>query len=173
VKLLKEGVPYSEELWQQWVDKGQALAMPGAAEFLNSVRARGAAVFYITNRVCDPANRNDRTMALLRSLQFPVDQFRLQCRADAAAPSDKSARRARVANTHRVLAMLGDDLNDFAPVPAVTGDWKARLEVRERVTEAYRDYWGTRWFMLPNPTYGSWERAIGEQVTVKLDALRQ
>jgi acid phosphatase len=28
------------------------------------------------------------------------------------------------------------------------------------VLEAHRDWFGERWWMLPNPTYGSWEPAL-------------
>jgi acid phosphatase len=26
--------------------------------------------------------------------------------------------------------------------------------------DRYEEYWGEGWRMLPNPTYGSWERAL-------------
>ena len=29
-----------------------------------------------------------------------------------------------------------------------------------REVEPYAGWWGTRWFMLPNPQYGSWEGAL-------------
>jgi acid phosphatase len=28
------------------------------------------------------------------------------------------------------------------------------------MTAIHADYWGTRWIMLPNPMYGSWESAL-------------
>jgi len=33
--------------------------------------------------------------------------------------------------------------------------------------------WGERWFQLPNPTYGSWEGAMGYTVAEKLPYLRK
>jgi len=33
---------------------------------------------------------------------------------------------------------------------------------RRRLAEQYDDYWGTRWIVLPNPQYGSWEGALYE-----------
>ena len=59
-----------------------------------------------------------------------------------------------MANTHRVLMLVGDDLNDFVDVDGLT------VAERNAVAERYRGYWGERWRMLPNPTYGSWERAL-------------
>jgi acid phosphatase len=75
----------------------------------------------------------------------------------------KSSRRQAVAGTHRVLMMVGDDLNDFLDV--------AGRSVRERseLAARYADYWGDRWWMLPGPTYGSWERALWDS-DYELDA---
>jgi acid phosphatase len=28
------------------------------------------------------------------------------------------------------------------------------------MVDRYASYWGTRWFVVPNPMYGSWEGAI-------------
>jgi hypothetical protein len=49
----------------------------------------------------------------------------------------------------------------------------------DAIVAEHAGWWGTRWFMIPNPIYGSWERAITggsgtpcEQQQKKLDALR-
>ena len=36
--------------------------------------------------------------------------------------------------------------------------WPTRLG-RDGLYAEYEDWFGERWFMLPNPTYGSWEPA--------------
>jgi len=55
------------------------------------------------------------------------------------------------------------------------------VDGRRRAIEPYLDWIGTRWFVLPNPTYGSWEPALfnnqwslpeGERRKAKLSALR-
>jgi predicted secreted acid phosphatase len=33
---------------------------------------------------------------------------------------------------------------------------------RKRRIATYRDWWGSRWFMLPNPMYGSWVDAAAK-----------
>ncbi|WP_164484032.1 hypothetical protein [Pseudofulvimonas gallinarii] len=42
--------------------------------------------------------------------------------------------------------------------------------------EAYRNWWGVRWFMLPNPSYGGWEgaatRGADDATAAKRRALR-
>jgi acid phosphatase len=170
VKLNDEGAGFTEEGWVKWVEQEQAGAVPGAVEFLQFAHAEGVAAFYITNRVCDSANSKDHTVVQLRALHFPFQSGRLLCRG-AKDSSEKSIRRAKVAATHRILLEIGDDLNDFVAIPNVQGDAKARLAARERVIQAYRSYWGVRWLVLPNPMYGSWERAIGESLPAKLNAL--
>jgi acid phosphatase len=65
-----------------------------------------------------------------------------------------------------VLLLIGDDFNDFvAAGPSA--------EARAAAAAAYDNYWGERWFLLPNPTYGSWERAVGYKVDEKLLKLRK
>jgi acid phosphatase len=87
--------------------------------------------------------------------------------------SDKSPRRAHVAAKYRILLLLGDDLNDFAPASGKT------LAERTAIVDGVRSWWGETWFILPNPMYGSWERAVSgsggtpcDAVQRKIDALR-
>ena len=63
-------------------------------------------------------------------------------------------RRAHVARDYRILLLVGDDLGDFVVNPAGTP------EERHARTAPNAEWWGRRWIMLPNPTYGSWERAV-------------
>ena len=53
-----------------------------------------------------------------------------------------------------MLLLVGDDLGDFIDDPS--GTPAARLAR----TAAHEEWWGRRWIVIPNPTYGSWERAI-------------
>ena len=164
---------YTEARWQQWVDKEQALAIPGAVEFLNYARSEGVTPFYITNRVCNAMAPTDHTVVMLQKLLIPFKPGQLLCRTDSNVPSDKSLRRAAVASTHRVLLMFGDDLGDFVSLSSVHGDWKAKVERRDALAQAYRDFWGAKWFLLPDPMYGSWERVFGDSVAIKREALRR
>jgi acid phosphatase len=68
--------------------------------------------------------------------------------------SDKSARRQAVAASYRILLLVGDNFEDF-----VAG---TRTSIKDRAVleEKYEPNWGTKWIVLPNPTYGSWEQAV-------------
>ena len=63
--------------------------------------------------------------------------------------SDKSVRRAAIAERYRIVALVGDDLRDFVDRPV--------FEARRNELSGLL---GTRWFLLPNPIYGSWEREL-------------
>lgn len=172
---IRSGQPFTDALWQGWVDEASALAVPGAAEFLAYARSRGVTPFYITNRT---GAQEAGTRRNLEKLGFPLsatdDTLLTKAERPEWSASDKSPRRAYVASKYRVLLLLGDDLNDFA--------FAAGKSVAERdsIIRDTADKWGTRWFILPNPNYGSWEKsALGnttstgcEQLQKKIDALR-
>ena len=49
---------------------------------------------------------------------------------------------------------FGDQIGDFVQVEANTRDG------RQTLFDEYDDWFGERWWMLPNPTYGPWEPAL-------------
>jgi acid phosphatase len=51
---------------------------------------------------------------------------------------------------------VGDNFNDFAP------DAETSVGERQRLSQTYERFWGSRWIVLPNPQYGSWEAALYE-----------
>jgi acid phosphatase len=139
-------------------------------DFLQFAHANGVTPIYITNRVCDSAKEDDPTVQVLRKLQVPLDSApdALFC-AKNNKDTDKTARRKGVTAKFRVLLLFGDQLGDFLQIPSSM----ANLEGREQLFVAHQSLWGERWFQLPNPTYGSWERAVGGTVDEKLKHLRQ
>jgi acid phosphatase len=172
-RVIRKGLTYDSAMWKQWTSEGIATPIPGAAEFLAYAKSRGVTPFYITNRDID---EEPGTLRNLQTLGFPLDPkndtLLMQGKREWAT-GDKAPRRAHVASTHRVLVVLGDDLNDFANAREAT---KAE---RDAIIDHTKSWWGTRWFILPNPMYGSFERAaIGrggtpcEQLQRKIDALR-
>lgn len=151
-RAMRAGTTYDKPMWRTWVAESAARAVPGAKEFLAYAQSRGVKPFYITNRDFDPEHPGTRRN--LELLGVPLSGDNLLMRGGRPEwKSDKSGRRAHVASTHRVLLVIGDDLNDFTNARD-----KSHAE-REAIMTRTRDWWGTRWFMIPNPVYGSWEDA--------------
>jgi 5'-nucleotidase (lipoprotein e(P4) family) len=164
-RLIAQKKTFDNAEWTKWVEERRAALVPGAIDFLKVAHANGVAIFYVTNRVCDPAKPDDPTVELLRRLSVPFSQHRLFCRTDT---SDKSPRRSRIAAAFRVLLLIGDDFNDFLTIPPLQANVAGRLAL----VEAHDRYWGERWFVIPNPMYGSWEQVVGLDLQKKHGALK-
>lgn len=156
-RLVKSGGTYDEASWAAWCKEQRARAMPGALAFTQYAAAHGIAVIYLSNRAQD---LDTVTLANLRQLGFPVsgpDAFlglgTVEPGCDQVG-TEKGCRRQRVSRKYRVLMQFGDQLGDFVDVLANTEAG------RKQAVAGYMDWIGTRWFVLPNPTYGSWEPAL-------------
>lgn len=167
---LASGEAFDPKSWSAWVAERQATAVPGALAFLTEATRRGVTVFYVTNReVADePATREN----LLR-LGFPVAPSELldvvlTKRERDDWGSDKGTRRRHIATSFRIVMLFGDDLGDFLSAVKPTQSPKQHTTAslhrhgqdlaldRLARTDEFAAHWGTRWFMLPNPSYGSW-----------------
>lgn len=64
--------------------------------------------------------------------------------------------------------LIGDNLGDFM------SDVDQPVAARREMVQPYAEYWGERWFMLPNPQYGSWESVLfdGDYSLSREDRLR-
>ena len=159
---------FDAERWAIWEEKYQreVRLVPGALDFIRRAEANGVTVFYVSNR---SARNAASTIAALKRLVPNSDEVERRLLL-ATAGSDKTARFAQVARTHRVLMWVGDNLRDFSErfaAPRVSGDdVKAQNEAiaaRLRQVDADRAHFGDDWIILPNPTYGEWTRLIGRQ----------
>jgi acid phosphatase len=155
--ILKD-VEFTASIWDQWVGESAAPPLPGALEFTQYAHSRGVTVFFITNR---DAKHEPATRSNLSRLGFPLEPARgpatdtVLTRGERQEwASDKGTRRQYVAQSYRVLLLVGDDLGDFL------SNIRVSVAERERAVTAHQEKWGTRWIMLPNPMYGSWESAL-------------
>lgn len=151
--LVKNHQHYDPQSFTSWVNRAEAAALPGAVEFLRYAVSRGARVFYITNRKLIEA---DATAANLKKLGFPeVNNKTLLVRIDPHS-SSKEPRRRLVSKDHRIVLLMGDNLNDFAEL----FDKSKTVIDRIAATDLSKDQFGIKFIVLPNPMYGDWESVI-------------
>jgi 5'-nucleotidase (lipoprotein e(P4) family) len=156
VELITSGKEYDDFSWSQWCRKETAKPLPGALDFVRFAVAHGVKVFYITNRAVDlgPA-----TMENLRKVGFPVPDDSVFLGLGAVVKgcqmlgTEKGCRRRLVGRDYRVLMQFGDQIGDFVDVLANTPAG------RGQAVAPYAKWIGERWWVLPNPTYGSWQPA--------------
>ncbi|MGI9517435.1 MAG: 5'-nucleotidase, lipoprotein e(P4) family [Pirellulaceae bacterium] len=155
VGLIEADKEFSTEEWLTFCRRQESPAIPGAVPFLNSCRAAGVAVLFVTNRdhVVEDATRQNLIDVGLLLADDPDTLFTKNEQEDWT--SNKQSRREFLAGQYRILLLLGDDLNDFVD-PGYYGD----SNQRRLVGNEFSDMWGQRWMMMPNPTYGGWERSL-------------
>ncbi|AIF46170.1 5'-nucleotidase, lipoprotein e(P4) family [Dyella japonica] len=156
-RLIKSGGEYNEADWAAWCNEQRARALPGVVEFTQFAAAHGVAVLYISNRAKD---LDQVTLANLRKAGLPVSgpeaflglgTFVEDCEQIG---TEKGCRRQLISHKYRVLMQFGDQIGDFVTVLA------NNAAGRQKAMAPYLDWIGTRWFVLPNPTYGAWEPAL-------------
>jgi acid phosphatase len=156
-RLVRSGGEFNEADWAAWCREAKARALPGVVAFTRFAVQHGVEVIYLSNRAKD---LDQATLANLRAAGLPVagpqsflglGTFVEDCEQ---VGSEKGCRRQLVARHHRVLMQFGDQLGDFVDVLPNTPAG------RRKVVAPYLDWIGERWFVLPNPTYGSWEPAL-------------
>ncbi len=145
----KLGLGFTAESWNAWVKRREATVLPGSAGFLARVRALGGRIAIVTNRL---ESECADTRAVFDTFKLPYDA--MLCRMDGT-PSDKNPRFTSVAEGRSpagstplaVVAVIGDNIHDF---PGLSQ--KTRAQGAPGFTE-----FGVRYFMVPNPMYGSWQ----------------
>jgi 5'-nucleotidase (lipoprotein e(P4) family) len=145
-------LPFTPEVWTQWVNQRKAKAIPGAAEFLTYANRKGVKVFYVTNR--DEIHRQ-ATIDNLKQTGFPdASDETLMVRA---TESGKEVRRQKIMEKYRIVLLIGDNLNDLSNV-------YERKSIADRFVEVdkTRELFGRKFIVLPNAMYGDWESAIYE-----------
>jgi len=127
--------------WSDWCRKGEDPAVPGAAEFTRKVRGLGGKVVLITERDEDLRDATEKNLA---EEGFVFDALLM----DGPGRS-KPLWREKVEEGSAVpglvpltiVLLVGDKKRDFFP---------------EIEAEKYRDQWGRRFFLIPNPMTGDW-----------------
>ncbi len=141
------GLTFSETRWAAWVRELAAPAIPGAVEFTRRVHELGGRVAIVSNRadsLCAPTRENLAKVGVVADIVL----------CQVGRVSDKNPRFRQVQDgtamrgvpSLRVVEWIGDNIQDF---PALT-------QATRNDPAGYGDF-GVRFFLLPNPIYGSWE----------------
>lgn len=142
-RLRDGGRDYDSGSWNAWVLEEVAPVLPGAKAFIDRVRSElGGRIALVTNR---KQSQCSATEANLHRVGVSFDL--ILCDRDGSG--DKNSRFRAVAEgvgghgPLKVLLWVGDNIHDF---PSLSQDNHDDLS----------DF-GVRYFLLPNPMYGSWQ----------------
>ena len=163
-QLIQSNSFYASSSWDKWIQKQQAKLVPGSKEFIESAQERGIKIFYITNRECNNGIRegqkkcpqeNDTIQNLIREGIGNLTEDKILLKDEQEGwGKNKSSRREFLAKDYRILMLIGDDLQDF-----LSSEELKDLSDND-FFEEYKKYLGKKWFVLPNPIYGSWMKRI-------------
>lgn len=156
VEINQRGEAFSQESWGEWVQRRAAPPLPGAVAFTAQIKESGGVVAVVTNRRsynCAATADNLRQVGI----QFDVvlcrhEEREKEPRWDALSAGTTGdwpeAQHALEKDLEpvTVLLWLGDNVGDF---PLQTQEIRHQ---QEPLSE-----FGNRFFIFPNPMYGSWE----------------
>jgi len=147
-----DGASFDRSSWGTWVDEASASPVAGAVDFLVEAKGKGVDIYYVSNR---SKGQEEATRRNLAAHGFPdtddLDHFLFR---PAEGDRSKTARREVIEATHRIVLLFGDNLFDFVEPEAPD------RATRDALVEEHAAWWGVRWFMLPNPMYGSWDDVL-------------
>lgn len=156
VAIGKRGEKFGRESWNAWIQERSAPAFPGAVEFTQRVKSLGGVVAAVTNRrdhQCAPTADNLRDVGItfdvvLCRVKTGEKEPRWEALVDGTTaewPGVQFNGDAKLGPV-TVLMWLGDNIGDFPDQDQ---------EIRN--SESPLTDFGDRFFVLPNPMYGSWE----------------
>lgn len=136
--------------WDEWVQQANADLLPGVKEFLEFAALNEVEIFYISNR---KQSGREATITNMNKYGLPyVDEEHLLLRDDS---TNKTIRRDQIAQNYDIVLLIGDNLGDFDHLFQ-----EKSTDEREKLVDDYKDWFGTRFIMLPNSMYGEWDGAI-------------
>lgn len=160
--------PFANHKLDEWSSNYNSLPIPGVKDFVDAARAQGVTVFFVTNRPCesiagndDPCPQKTTTIDDIHEVGIAVEPNYVMLSGEQPGwDREKLVRRKVIAESYRVIMLIGDDYGDFvscarkkvvAPcsIPATRAS-------RTKALQTYDDYWGAGWYILPNPMHGSW-----------------
>lgn len=159
--------PFANWKLDEWSAGTVATPVPGVAAFVSAARAAGVDIFFVTNRPCEPMQGNPdpcpqkaTTIQDIGEAGIETDAAHVLLSEEQGWNREKMPRRQHIAETHRVIMLLGDDLGDFIPCVRTTPyppcTMPATATSRQRLVDDHAEFWGNGFYILPNPMHGSW-----------------
>jgi len=159
--------PFTNRKLYDFYQQHPAIPVAGVIEFVAAARDAGVTVFFVTNRPCeridenpDPCPQKEGVIHELESIGIDVDASHVMLADQNGWDRAKITRRELIAESYRVIMLIGDDLGDFVPCvrTKLYGPCTepATKESRKQWVEQYSDRWSNGWYILPGPTHGSW-----------------
>ena len=161
-------LPFTGLRQYEWSINHKAVPIRGVTQFVNTAKHLGVDVFFVTNRPCELVGGNNDTCPQKQSTIDDVVEIGIDTDADHVLLADeipewnreKQSRREYIADTHRIIMLIGDDYGDFIACtrakPVTPCTTAATISSRAEALDTYKEYWGNGWYILPNPMYGSW-----------------
>ncbi|MFC4891928.1 HAD family acid phosphatase [Pseudofrancisella aestuarii] len=142
-------------------NKAKGVSLPGAKMLVNLVHNLGGYVSFVTNRNGEAKGRVEATVKNLKQEGIYFDQV-IFANGEEKVAHNKNPRFKAIETgkylddiiltnklpAHEVIAYFGDNIQDF---PNMTQD-----NMRKVDDDGYSMF-GKKYFMFPNPTYGSWQ----------------
>ncbi|MED7788567.1 HAD family acid phosphatase [Francisella sp. 19X1-34] len=143
-------------------NKANAIAIPGAVKFTNLIHKLGGYVSFVTNRGGNDKNEFDATIKNLKQQGIYFDQVLFSNKDDGKEQFNKNPRFKAVQTgeynkniiltnklpAHEVIAYFGDNVQDFPNMK--------QQSMQKASSKAYEKF-GSKYFIMPNPMYGSWQ----------------
>ena len=145
-----QGKVYESASWAKWTGLAQCDTLAGSLSFFKYAADKGVEVYYISNR--DEKERAG-TLQNMQHYGFPfADNDHLILKQSS---SSKESRRLKIAETHEIVLLIGDNLADFSDVFD-----KKTTEERLQSAQKLSNEFGRKFIVLPNSNYGDWESAL-------------
>lgn len=147
---------------EDMLKKGDAVATPGAAKFTHLIHELGGYVSFVTNRGGNDKKEFDATVKNLKQQHIYFDQVLFSNKNDGKEQFNKNPRFKAVQTgeynknliftnklpAHKVIAYFGDNIQDFPNMK--------QQSMQKADSKAFKKF-GSKYFIMPNPMYGSWQ----------------
>lgn len=169
----KADLNYSDAAWERYEKDfpTEVRLIPGAKSFVDRARSLGVSVVFLSNRL---TKYQDSAIAALKhnGIEVPNPEDTLLLKD---ATSDKTVRRAAVAEKFNIVMLVGDNLRDFSEeFVASKLDYKEAANRKQEIGDRWAKVdsnahrFGAEWIILPNPVYGEWQRPLGPDARANL-----